>query len=69
MSIKTTIKIDPKKGQVSGITIGDSISKILSYIQMNVQIYGKIEIVSSKEDAKQPTFIILPDSGIYPCLF
>lgn len=63
MSYKGSIKIDPKKGLIGGIVIGDTISKVLAYIQLNVQTYGRIEIVTSKEDAKQPTFIILPDSG------
>eukprot|EP00347_Sterkiella_histriomuscorum_P009332 403341615 len=63
MSKLLTLKIDHKKAQIGQLKIGDSISKILSYIQLNVQIFGKIEIISTKGDACQPIFIIMVDSG------
>ena len=64
MSAMTKVlKLDIKKGQVGGLELGESIGRVLTYIQMNVQTYGRIEIVNAKDDAKQPLFIILPDSG------
>jgi hypothetical protein len=66
-SHKGSIKIDPKKGSIGGLVLGEPIAKILAYIQLNIQLYGRIEIISTKEDAKNPIFICLPDSGIpYP---
>ena len=63
MSSKTNIKIDPLKGSFGGVQLGDSINKVLSYIQLNSQIFGKIEIISQKDDGTYPVFVILPDSG------
>jgi len=63
------IKIDPVKSSVGGFHIGDSICKVLAYIQINVQAFGKIDIISSKDDAKNPTFILLPESGKYSRYF
>ena len=48
---------------MGGIAIGDSIAKVLTYIQMHVQLFGKMEIVASKDDLNQPLFIMLPETG------
>ncbi len=48
---------------MGGIAIGDSIAKVLTYIQMHVQLFGKIEIVASKDDLRQPLFIMLSETG------
>ena len=32
----TALKLDPKKGQVGGLKLGDTIAKVLTYIQLNV---------------------------------
>jgi hypothetical protein len=57
------LKIVPKRGLIGFFEIGESICKVLTLIQFNIQIFGKIEIISSKADSKQPICIILPDSG------
>lgn len=46
------LKLDPVKGSAGGLELEENLNKVLSYIQMNVQIYGKIEIVASKEDLR-----------------
>ncbi len=57
------LKIVPKRGLIGFFEIGESICKVLTLIQFNIQFFGKIEIISSKSDSKQPICIILPDSG------
>jgi len=32
MSLKGSLKIDPLKGSVGGLVLGDSVNKVLSYI-------------------------------------
>lgn len=62
-SVIKALKIDTRKGSVGGFELNDSIARVLTYIQMNVQVYGRIELIASKEDLRQPLFILLPDSG------
>ena len=59
------LKIVPKRGLVGFFELGDSISKVLSYVQFNIQVFGKIEIICNKMDIRQPIFLILPDTGIF----
>jgi hypothetical protein len=60
-----TLKVDFKKGQVSGLQIGDKIAKVLAYVQMHVQVFGRIELVapSKSKELDTPLFIVLPESG------
>ena len=57
------MRLDPFKARLGDIYLGDSISKVLTYLQNNFQIYGRIEFLASKTDIKQPLFLALPDSG------
>ena len=45
-SMHKAIKLDHKKGQIGGLEIGDSVNKVMAHIQLNVQVFGKIEIIS-----------------------
>ena len=58
------LKLDPSKGQLGGLMLGDTISRALSVIQMQVHTFGKVDIVASKEDLSIPLFIILQDAGM-----
>jgi hypothetical protein len=60
------LRLDFKRGAVSGLQIGDSIAKALTYIQMNFQVFGRLEIVASLDDLTQPIHIILTESGEFP---
>ena len=46
------LKIDYRRGLVSGLVIGDTISKVLTYVQLNVEYFGRMEIVAAKEELK-----------------
>lgn len=63
MSIFKAFKIDKKRGILNAFELGDSISRILSYVQINFLIYGKIEIINVKENAENPIFLVLPETG------
>lgn len=40
------LKIVPKRGLIGFFEIGESICKVLTLIQFNIQIFGKIEIIN-----------------------
>ena len=59
------MKLDLKKGLLGGIQIGDSIAKTLTYVQMHVQVFGRIEVIASSRiaDLDKPLYIVLPEIG------
>mmetsp|Transcript_40299 Transcript_40299/g.38769 ORF Transcript_40299/g.38769 Transcript_40299/m.38769 type:complete len:217 (-) Transcript_40299:694-1344(-) len=57
------IKIVEKKGLPGYFELGDSISKVLVLVQKNSHIFGRIEIIASKQDLRHPLFLVLPDAG------
>ena len=49
MSKANTLKIDAKKASIGQLRIGENINSILTYVQLNVALFGKVEVISPKE--------------------
>ena len=59
------LKLDLKKGSLAGLHLGDSINQALAYIQLHMQVFGRVDIVASTKapDQDKPLYLLLPDIG------